>query len=846
DHAFAAAMAARNRVVGGGVNVGAGGNGAAGTSTAGEDTSATALAWRRWWHQLQRSVSTQGEGVGVSEASGATMAASRQESVAGATYAKLPMPPTSAASSGGQLFQSAFPAPAVIVDPTKVGGAAQAVLADSPTRTCRGTASPETHVGIQSGNNGGRDKGASTCPTLDPRKHGPMGHFLVEGGGILTIATAALLGVLEDPGALSTCPQLVRQVLLLEPYVSHALYDSSGGGDGGAAAAGAASRGASQPTAAGWKAGSGKPRAQPKSKAAAARALTDAAGGLDPASANVAAVGAVAAAAPAVDDLGTIDVREHISRAKDLLRRLLAETVMLGMGIILGAGSGEPFAWTDNAAEAADADATGGGGGGGGGGGSSWAAASTSALTDMATAPGAEGDVENQGAGQTATGPASEQTVRRDGAALALVYRRAMSMYRWLRGHLLERENRVLEAQESYLQCLGALPAAGSQAIALTGNGGAHSGHDTAQTGLCTTTRTGYDMLEDRWSLGAAAASNQRRRFGTNLDSACGGGGIWPGCWSLPGCSILQPPTAAAVQVRVRALEVFRTMASAEQLVASGEYEQAVMTLRDVAFPQRPLLLAVGSGVASAAASAAPDVEDLPSSAAAQAADAEASGDGSPFAAITAARNQARVQVRAVQLLKEALMGLLQPRPPQTQSPPPPPPPAQTPQQTQQAQEQRQSLRPDGPLAQRDMGPLPAAASVPDATPPGSAVVAAPAAVAAAADAPPRPAAAVEAAAVKTGTGGAYLPVLTAGKACEGAADDAAAMDIDQIPHVQGGNDAPISRAEVVVVPDALMGEAPVAAVAASNAAVAEAVAAAAAEARAAAAEQERVMRAAQ
>ncbi|GIL50365.1 hypothetical protein Vafri_6615, partial [Volvox africanus] len=570
----------------------------------------------------------------------------------------------------------------------------------------------------------------------------------------------ALLGVLEEPASLGACPQLVRQVMLLEPYVSHALYDSSGGsdataattevamsrwallaamhleqvmllqegeegggGDGGATVAGAASKGgASQPHAAACKAASAKTR--PKSKFAVARAVTDAASGADPGSASGADVRAVATA----DGLGTIDVREHTSRAKALLRRLLAEAVMLGMVGILGTTPGDQFAWTDSAAEAADVDidADAAGGGGGGGNISSWAPPSTYALLDMA-AQDAGANIEHQGIGLVARGPASVETSREKSAALALVHRRAMSMYRWLWGHLLELENRVLEAQESYLQCLGALPEGPNPAIAFTGGGGAHPEFNTAQTGLNTTTPAGYDGVKDRWWPGEIAVQNQRGHAGTDLDSACGSGGIWPGCWALPGCSILQPPTAAAVQVRVRALDVFRTMASAEQLVASGEYKQAVLILRDVGFPQRQPRVAVGSGAAAAAAS--PDVEDLPSGAAVQAADAEAGGDGSPVIAASAARNQARVQVRAVQLLKEALTALLHPRPPQLQPAPPVPVPPAPPQ---REEEQRQDLHPDGPQTQRDVSPALAAASGPNAAPSGHAVVAIPAAATAA------------------------------------------------------------------------------------------------------------------
>lgn len=54
----------------------------------------------------------------------------------------------------------------------------------------------------------------------------------------------------------------------------------------------------------------------------------------------------------------------------------------------------------------------------------------------------------------------------------------------------------------------------------------------------------------------------------------------------LPGCSQLQPPHAKVVEARIRSLEVFRTMATAEALAAATQHAQVVELVRGVAFPR--------------------------------------------------------------------------------------------------------------------------------------------------------------------------------------------------------------------------------------------------------------------
>ncbi len=54
----------------------------------------------------------------------------------------------------------------------------------------------------------------------------------------------------------------------------------------------------------------------------------------------------------------------------------------------------------------------------------------------------------------------------------------------------------------------------------------------------------------------------------------------------LPGCSQLQPPHAKVVEARIRSLEVFRTMATAEALAAAKQHGQVVELLHGVAFPR--------------------------------------------------------------------------------------------------------------------------------------------------------------------------------------------------------------------------------------------------------------------
>ncbi|KXZ52464.1 hypothetical protein GPECTOR_9g508 [Gonium pectorale] len=610
-----AAAATRSRAVSGGSGgggVGAKGPAGAAGAAAGQGAE-EAAAWQKLWEQLHQLVPP-------------ANACAKERQVAGALVSVGPatgLPPAGPALPGGRLRRRS----AAASDGGSGAGAASRRRSSAgglPGRGCRRRSSQGQLV--LSGVLGHGSSGPpAPGPALDLYGAGPMGRCLLQGAGIHTVAVAMLEAVLAQPAALAAWPPLVRQTVLLEPYASHLLHGGgSGGGDGegdavaaadwallaalhldqalradertaaAAAAARQAAAGAASVRSSGPPGGSPTkpPRAGRGRGAAAATGRRPASGSGPSADAPAGAQGAGgggAGEAEAPDGLGRTEPRHHVWRAEELLRRLLAATVLLrirGGGGALRSGQAEEANYFSASQQHPEKPQGG------------------EALMPEPRDSSDAADGPPQCAVHGATGPPAPSA-----------HARALCLHHWLRGHLLQREKQVLEAQESFLACLDLLPLADPAAFADDGDG-------------------------DDGAGGAAAVGCVEQPSA----AAAGGGGArdaasaWAAVWSLPGCALLRPPSEAAVLERVRSLEIFRTMATAEAAGAAGEHERVVELLREVAFPPE--------AVAEAAEAAAEDEEEE---------EGLEGGAGSQLADL---------RLRAMQLLRTALQELLRPPPP--------------------------------------------------------------------------------------------------------------------------------------------------------------------------------------